>query len=471
MPAHHNDHDGDHPVLAVAGAAAIASQDAVATARSAADTTTSAQEAARVSEDAAWRAKLATASVVGAAAAAAADLAVRAAEAVRGQADSRALEVAAAAVAALETIAAELPPDGDTESARRVAALVAATVAAEVIAQEKLTDDAAAKVAHAVALASDAVASAAVAAASLVETALEAAEASAGDVAGVSVATELSSHIAVSSTARVAAMAMQQVALLRRAPLVAELQRAIENAELRLHYQPMFSLTTGAVVGVEALLRWAHPTRGLLPPGEFLDVAEGPHLVTPIGDWVLDAAISQAAQWRIVLGDRTPVVWVNISCHQLGRHHVSSTVRTLLSQAGLAPASIGVEVTERQLARRADDVAEDLGELHDLGVVLAVDDFGTGYASLDYLRRFTFDEIKIDRTFISGIQDRTSTAVTASIIALARSLDLVVVGEGIETAEQRDRLQTLGCAVGQGYFLQRPAPPDIIDTLLRGHQA
>lgn len=160
-------------------------------------------------------------------------------------------------------------------------------------------------------------------------------------------------------------------------------------------------------------------------------------------------------------------MWVNISGDQLGRHHLTGVVAELLSATGVAPEYLGIEVTERQLARRADDVAADLSELHDLGVALAVDDFGTGYASLDYLRRFTFNEIKIDRSFVSGIQDRTNTAVTSSIIALARSLDLVVVGEGVETQAQYDRLRTLGCPVSQGYLLHRPAPAEIIGHALR----
>ncbi len=368
---------------------------------------------------------------------------------------------------ALETIAASLPGDVDVDGARRVAALVAAAVAADVIAQTKLTDDAAARVAEAVALAADVVALAAIAAASVVERAVGTAEMAAYDVAGLSEATELASDIAVESTARVAAMTLSQVASLRRAPMVAELQRALDCAELRLHFQPMYSMATGAVVGVEALLRWQHPTRGLLYPAEFLDVAEGPHLVTPIGDWVLDAAVNQAVAWQQTLGERSPVMWVNISCHQLGGHHVAGRVQELVSALGLAPSLLGIEVTERQLARRVDDVAADLLELRELGAALAVDDFGTGFASLDYLRRFTFDEIKIDRSFVSGIQDRTSTAVTVSIIALARSLGLVVVAEGIETQAQFNRLRTLGCAIGQGYLLQRPAPAEIIDDVLR----
>ena len=167
------------------------------------------------------------------------------------------------------------------------------------------------------------------------------------------------------------------------------------------------------------------------------------------------------------LGDRAPKMWINISCDQLGQQHLPGVVERLLTEAHVAPAAIGLEVTERQLIRKADESAADLGALRDLGVALAVDDFGTGYASLDYLRRFTFDEIKIDSSFVAGLgEDRTDTAVTASIVALGRALDMTVVAEGVETQEQYDRLKDLGCAMSQGYLMHRPAPArDIIDLL------
>jgi EAL domain-containing protein (putative c-di-GMP-specific phosphodiesterase class I) len=279
--------------------------------------------------------------------------------------------------------------------------------------------------------------------------------------------TEAASHVAVESSIRVSELASHQAAQLRETPMVRELQRALDKEELRLHYQAMFDITSGAVVGMEALLRWQHPTRGLLFPSEFLEVAEGPHLVLPIGDWVLRTAVAQAARWRRMLGDEVPILWANISCDQLGRQHLPDLVGGQLSEAGLPAGSLGIEVTERQLAGRMDDVNADLRELRSLGVVLAVDDFGTGYASLDYLRRFRFDEIKIDGSFVSGIgQDRTDTAVTASIVTLGRSLGLTVVGEGVETREQLTRLGGLGCSVAQGYLLHRPSPAEQGSELL-----
>jgi EAL domain-containing protein (putative c-di-GMP-specific phosphodiesterase class I) len=187
----------------------------------------------------------------------------------------------------------------------------------------------------------------------------------------------------------------------------------------------------------------------------------------PVGDWVIATAVAQAAIWQETYGDAAPVMWVNISCDQLGRRHLVGVVDRLLSQHGLAAARLGIEVTERQLARRADDIATDLLELRALGVALAVDDFGTGYASLDYLRRFTFDEVKIDRSFVAGIGDRTDEAVISSIIALAGSLGLTMVAEGVETHQQFEFLRLLGCTVSQGYLHQRPAPAGAIDAVLR----
>ncbi len=380
----------------------------------------------------------------------------------------QALETAALAVVALETIAANLSDDVDPDGAKRVAAEVAARVAEEVIAQANATAAAAAKVAQAVTIAADEAAIAAATAAAIVDLAAGSAETSAHAVAGSSAQTETASDAVVASTERVADITHRRLARLRQHPLVKQLRAALDRNELRLHYQPMYSVGTGAMVGVEALLRWQHPQRGLLPPAEFLEVAEGPHLVTPIGDWVIATAVKQAAAWHRLLGDRTPVMWVNISCDQFGREHLTGLIESLLATESLPGAKVGIEVTERQLATRVNDVAADLESLRRMGVGLAVDDFGTGYASLDYLRRFTFDEIKIDRTFIAGLgTDPTDTAVTSSIVALGRSLKLTVVAEGVETQAQHDRLRLLGCSVTQGYLLQRPAPSHVIDDLLR----
>lgn len=456
----------DPAATATADAATTASGDAASAAQLAREAAVAASDALHVAGATAATAKFAAADTVAAAASAAAEIAALAATAVQEEASSRALSVAAAAVKALETIAADLPDNVDHEGARRVAAAVAATVAADVIAQAKLTDEAAAKVSRATALAAEAAALAALAAASIVEIAAGTAAESANGVTGSSDRTELASALAVQSTTRVAELALSRVSQLRLSSLVRELRRALEDAELLLHYQPMYSVDSGEIVAVEALLRWQHPSRGLLLPAEFLAVAEGPHLFAPVGDWVIETAIAQATEWQRAHGDRAPVMWVNISCNQLGRRHLVGVIERLMTESDLPPGRLGVEITERQLARRVDDVAADLLALHELGVALAVDDFGTGYASLDYLRRFTFDEIKIDRSFVSGLEDRTNRAVTASMVALGHALDLTVVAEGVETQAQFDQVKELGCDVSQGYLHHRPAPPGIIGNLM-----
>jgi EAL domain-containing protein (putative c-di-GMP-specific phosphodiesterase class I) len=281
----------------------------------------------------------------------------------------------------------------------------------------------------------------------------------------------------VSSTARFAdlGLMLRAAAAMRRTraqgdqALARELLSALEHEDLRLHYQPMYAIATGAIVGMEALVRWQHPTRGLLPPAEFIEVAEShPDLIDPIGDWVLGTAVAQSAAWRSQYGTPPPRIWVNVSCEQLGSDRLCSVVASLLAKAGVDSTALGVEVTERQLIETSGGGSADLAGLRELGVPLALDDFGTGYASLEYLRRFTFDEIKIDGTFVSGLgKHRTDTAVVSSIIELGRMLELTVVAEGVETQQQHDDLRELGCDSCQGYLLQRPADHEVIGELLR----
>lgn len=453
--------------VAAAEAATTASGDAASTALLASEAATAASDARHAADTTASTARFAAADTVAAAAAAAAEIAALAATAVQNEASARASSVAAAAVTALERIAFDLPDDVDPEGARRVAAAVAATVAADVIAQAKLTDEAAARVSRATRLAAEAAALAALAAAALVEIAADTANESANVVTGANDRTELASALAVQSATRVAELAQTRVSQLRQSTLVQELRRALDEAELRLHYQPMYSIDSGEIVAVEALLRWQHPRRGLLPPAAFLAAAESPHLVVPVGDWVVATAIAQATEWRRAHADRAPLMWVNISPDQLGRRHLVDAIEQLLTESDLPPGCLGIEITERQVATRLDDVAADLLALHELGVALAVDDFGTGYASLDYLRRFTFNEIKIDQSFVSGLEDRTDRAVAASIVALGHQLELTVVAEGVETQTQFNHVRDLGCDVSQGYLHHHPAPAEDINSLLQ----
>lgn len=468
--------DGDGLSYA-ADAATAASHCVNAAAQSAADTAGAAQDAAQRADELAAHAKVATAATVAAAASSTAKIAATTAAAVAAEAVVRAKDVAHSAAVARERVAGGLTARADADMTQRAASEVARAVAADAVAQATDTADAAALVAEAVTAAAESVSLAARSAATSVEFAATEAAASAHGLAGSSAASKAASDLAVRSTSRFAALApaLRAVAAVRRAtlarnpPLVGELHAALARAELRLHYQPIYTMdSTGALVGVEALLRWQHPSRGLLPPADFLHIAEShPGLVNPVGDWVLATAITQATAWRDEHGTRAPQIWVNVSCDQLGQQRLRSTVEGLLRKAQLDPDAIGLEVTERQLIETTGDAASDLASLREFGVPLALDDFGTGYASLDYLRRFTFDEIKIDRSFVSGLgQDRTDTAVTASIIELGRSLDLAVVAEGVETQEQYDHLKQLGCSMCQGYLLQRPAPPGTIAELL-----
>lgn len=458
--------DENHAIVGTADAAASAAQDTAAAARLMDDLTVAAEEAASAVDGVASRARYATAATVAAAASAAAQVASETAASVHTQAKLQASNVAAAAVAALESVATDLPQDVDPAWARRAASEVASTVAAEVVAEAELADDAATKVSDAVVLAAEGAALAALAAASIVAGAAHSAGKVAREVADSSTDARAASTAAVESTARVADLAMRRATLLHRAPLAIELGEALEQGQLRLHYQPLYSMETGAPVGAEALLRWQHPTRGMLPPAEFLDVAEGPQLVRPIGDWVLQTAAKQAAQWQRDLGERAPRMWVNVSCDQFGGRHLVALLKRLLEEHQLKPGSLGIEVTERQLARRMDDVESDLNDLRDLRVPTAVDDFGTGYASLDYLRRFTFDEVKIDRSFVAGLPAPINTAIISSIITLGSSLGMSIVAEGVETPEQHDLLKGLGCGFSQGYLFHRPAPAEALSALL-----
>ena len=470
--------EGADLVYAAADAANTALRDAQTAARSAAAVAVATREAAKAAAAVAEGAGLVMTAAVAARASATRETAARAAAAIDLEAISRAADVAAAAAAALETIASEMHPEAnedDEGSDTATADTVAATVAAAATAEEKAAAEAAATVLSATAAAARTEAEAAEEAAATVDLATDGAAKSRRGVAQAAASSKKASDVVVDSTrrashlaARVRTEAMQRSeGELRQATLVAELHDAIASDQLCLHYQPMYSIQTGALVAVEALLRWQHPSRGLLQPGQFLEVAEGRSLMNPIGDWVLTTAVAQAAAWRRSLGDYTPVMWVNISVEQLGRDHLTNLVEQLLSTSGLTRGQLGLEITERQLIRSAPAVAADLTTLRDMGVSLAVDDFGTGYASLDYLRRFAFDEIKIDRSFVAGLgHDKTDTAITSSIVALGRALDLSVVAEGVETQDQHDHLRELGCAVAQGYLLHRPAPAEIVSTLL-----
>jgi diguanylate cyclase (GGDEF)-like protein/PAS domain S-box-containing protein len=249
-----------------------------------------------------------------------------------------------------------------------------------------------------------------------------------------------------------------------------DLENGLREDEFVLHYQPIFDLDTGLVVGAEALLRWQHPEKGLVLPGEFIDVVEQTDLDPPLGAWVVNEAVAQAAQWAQASQGRQPVwVSVNVTPRQLREPEFVETVASALRRHGLPGGSLAVEMTERMLADEDGRTLPVMHALRDLGVSLALDDFGTGYSSLAYLRRFPVNTLKIDRSFISGI-DRTSDdrALVEAIVRLAEIFQLDLVAEGIETPQQRDAVRALGCSRGQGYLYSRPIPAAEFTTLLDG---
>ena len=245
------------------------------------------------------------------------------------------------------------------------------------------------------------------------------------------------------------------------------LRVAVDHGQLRLHYQPKIALGSDRVVGVEALLRWEDPARGLVPPHEFIGLAEESGLILPIGSWVLREACRQAAQWHRERPDRPPlVVSVNVSPRQFGPALVQ-VVAAVLVETGVPPETLCLEVTEGILMDDVEGAIVTLHQLARLGVALSVDDFGTGYSSFSYLKRLRLDELKIDKSFVDGLgRDANDTAIVAAVVAMAQALGLRVVAEGVETADQLLRLRALGCEEVQGYHLARPGPPATITSLL-----
>jgi diguanylate cyclase (GGDEF)-like protein/PAS domain S-box-containing protein len=240
--------------------------------------------------------------------------------------------------------------------------------------------------------------------------------------------------------------------------LEADLRGAAERGELVLHYQPKIDLATGRLRGVEALVRWQHPTRGLLPPGDFIALAEESGLIVPIGRWVLDAACRQLRAWSDA-GLEAPRCAVNLSARQFGSESLLDDVRDSLQHSELAADMLEVEITESLLMANPERANLTLNELHALGVHIAIDDFGTGYSSLAYLKRMPAHTVKLDRSFVSGLPaDRDDAAITQAVIALSHSLSMQVVAEGVETDAQLDFLRRVGCDQAQGYLIGRPMP-------------
>ena len=247
----------------------------------------------------------------------------------------------------------------------------------------------------------------------------------------------------------------------------AGLRRAVEREELRLHFQPQVNLASGAITGVEALLRWQHPQRGMVSPAAFVPVAEESGLIVPIGQWALVQACRQAAEWSAAgLGEVK--VAVNLSARQFWRGSVTESVRAALGESGLPPSRLELEITESVVMRDLQQVMLSLEQLRRMGVRVAIDDFGVGYSSLAYLRTMPISKLKIDKSFIHSIPgDPEATALVLEIVRLAHALSLEVVAEGVETPEQARTLREAGCEAMQGYLFARPLPPAECAALLR----
>jgi diguanylate cyclase (GGDEF)-like protein len=247
-------------------------------------------------------------------------------------------------------------------------------------------------------------------------------------------------------------------AIVDRMQMRTELDRAVADKAFRLRYQPVVGLAGGDTIGFEALVRWQHPTRGLLLPGEFIGVAEETGLIVPIGNQVMAEALAAAADWRRrANGGYAPYVSINVSARQFRTPGFVGEVRAQLERSELPPDRLMLEITESLLLREDEQVWEDLAQLRELGVRVAIDDFGTGYSSLSYLRQVPLDVVKIDRSFIGTLTvSAQQRALVRGIVQLANTLGLEVIAEGIEAAAERDILVVTGCPYGQGHLFSKP---------------
>jgi EAL domain-containing protein (putative c-di-GMP-specific phosphodiesterase class I) len=245
-----------------------------------------------------------------------------------------------------------------------------------------------------------------------------------------------------------------------------DLRYAVERGEFVLHYQPQLDLKTGGIIGFEALVRWRHPQRGMVPPSEFIPAAEETGLIGPIGEWVLREACSQARIWHKAGAPQLQVA-VNCSAQQFQREGFVDTVRDILRDTGMPALRLELEITESVIIHHSDEVNARFQALGDMGVRISIDDFGTGYSSLSYLKRLAIHQLKIDQSFVRDISsDPDDAAIVSAIIAIAHSLDLDVVAEGVETSEQLNFLRSLGCDAAQGYLFSRPLPAEDFERLL-----
>lgn len=252
--------------------------------------------------------------------------------------------------------------------------------------------------------------------------------------------------------------------------MASDLAQAIDRSELCLHYQPQIDLATGCLTGVEALVRWHHPSRGVIAPSTFIQIAEEQGLIGALGEWVLRQACQQMVQWQRSVPYPLKLS-VNLSMRQFQQEQLPDTIAQILQESGLNPRCLVLELTESCLMEQVSQTIHKLKVLKQLGINLAIDDFGTGYSSLSHLSQLPLDELKIDQSFTQKINhDRNATMIVSTIIAMAQSLNLQVVAEGVENAAQMTFLRQSGCHVGQGFFYAPALPPSELQSLLQNPQ-
>jgi len=259
-----------------------------------------------------------------------------------------------------------------------------------------------------------------------------------------------------------------RISAINRLFLENDMRQALENGQFAVHYQPILALEKDRIVGFEALLRWNHPEHGSIAPTDFIPVAEASGLIVPITEWVLNQACGQLQAWRDEFKpERDLTVSVNLSTKLFSEPDLTQMVAQALSQTGLPPGNLKLEITETAIVEDAEAASTMLNACRAMGVQVYIDDFGTGYSALSYLHQFPIDTLKIDRAFIGRIQEGgANTEVVRTIIALARELNLEVIAEGVETAVQFEFLKKLGCQGGQGFFIARPMAPEAARQLI-----
>jgi diguanylate cyclase (GGDEF)-like protein len=248
-----------------------------------------------------------------------------------------------------------------------------------------------------------------------------------------------------------------------------ELQEAVNSEQFRVLYQPQVDLRSGEIIGVEALVRWDHPQRGLLAPAEFLLLAEQTGHILPIGSWVLGEALRQGQRWREARPDRPLRICVNLSAREHDDPRLCKIVKDALSATDTDPSLLWLEIAETTLMQDVEATYHVLRSLKEVNVSISVDDFGTGYTSLSSLKRFPIDSLKVDRSFVAGLdeeRDAEDSAIVTAVISLAHTLGLAAVGVGVESATQLERLRALDCDIAQGFYFARPRPASVIDELL-----